>query len=161
MSNKEHILDVDKIDVIGAYLTENPRHATEVSGIADVPEQQMFILLKSVLPDDWEIIPEGSIAKITFTDANNKIDHAETTPDFRIRRPGRNENIFLEITTANYNGTDPKERQKQVMRIVKKMRPEKKIRYLVLYGKHLDKIHAEHPEINFANGTKIRESTTA
>ncbi|MEK7450861.1 MAG: hypothetical protein AAB662_02910 [Patescibacteria group bacterium] len=161
MSNKERVLDTDNINVIGAHLTENPRHATKISEIRDLAEQQMYILLKKKLPSDWEITPEKFIVVITFTDDKNEIHEAQITPDFVIGRPDRNEINFLEITRANINGTDPKAYQKTIMRLLKEHYvPTKILRSLFLYGKHLDKIQAEHPEVDFVNGRKVREEVS-
>lgn len=161
MPNKEHILGFDKINVIGARLDDNPRHATEVSEIADVPEQQMYILLKKKLPSDWEITPEKFIVVITFTDDKNEIHEAEITPDLVIERPGRNEINFLEITRANNNGTDPKAYQRTIMQLLREYyAPNRTLRSFFLYGKHLDKIQTKHPEVNFVNGREVEKEVS-
>jgi len=66
-----------------------------------------------------------------------------TTPDFRIVKPD-GKRIFVEITKSSRNGTDPKERNRRIM----KQAAPKDI-YIVLYNKELKRIQRECPGFEF------------
>jgi hypothetical protein len=68
---------------------------------------------------------------------------ATTRPDFRVIKPN-GKKIYIEITKDRKNGTDPKLRDKEIM---KKAAPN--CAYVVLYGGTLMKIQKKHAEFNF------------
>jgi len=123
---------------------EGPTDITDIQGIA---EQQFFLLLKAKLPQRTTVDYESQI----FISSNGGGRIEATVPDFIITKPN-GVKIAIEITTENQNGTDPKEKQKRVMRTVA---PE--LRYVVLYRENLMAIQRRHPEFNFFNGKKIKK----
>lgn len=126
---------------------------TDIKGTEDVAkipwpaEQQFFLLLKKKLPTS-RIVYQPKLFQMENGD--NKIQG--TAPDFLIIKPDGTE-IFVEITSAQINGKDPKEKQKRVMSAVA---PEKK--YVVLYRHNLENIQRLHPEISFFGAEKIRNN---
>lgn len=62
-----------------------------------------------------------------------------TTPDFRIYNPNTDRITFVELTRAEKNGTDPKEKQKRIMETAAPT-----IKYVVLYRRELAKIQKKH-----------------
>jgi hypothetical protein len=76
---------------------------------------------------------------------------ATTRPDFRITKPN-GKKIYIEITKDRKNGTDPKQDDKEIMRIAAPNYP-----YVVLYGDTLLSIQRKYREFNFFKSEKKKE----
>ncbi|MDO8620781.1 MAG: hypothetical protein Q7R31_00640 [Candidatus Levybacteria bacterium] len=130
---------------------------TDVVRIKSPSEQQMFLLLKEMLPG-WKITYEPLIAWIINPDGTKK----GTKPDFMLEKPDSKRLIILEITTQRNNGKDPKEKQKRIMQeahceIIRQMHVES-LTFLVLYRNHLVRIRRRHPGFDFFNAKLIKRS---
>ena len=118
----------------------------EVSKIPGAMEQQFFLYLSEEhIRQGAEIIYEPHVFRIYGRDGNTE----STTPDFLIRFPdGRC--CYIEITTSDLNGKDPKGRQKRIMSHFPK------VDYRVLYKADLRKIQEENPRFSFWHAKRIQ-----
>lgn len=122
----------------------------DVTQIPGISEQQFFIFLNKKLPNS-KIIYQPFQFQIQDEDGRIR----GTIPDFLIIKPDGTK-IFVEITSAQLNGSDPKEKQKRVMRMVA---PGEK--YRVLYRHNLENIQRLHPEISLFSARKIRKDESS
>ena len=117
----------------------------DITAIRSVAEQQFFMFVTERIPDA-KIVHEPIEFSIKDDDGNTN----STVPDFYIERSS-SEGIVVEITTASKkDNSDPKLKQKHVMRHFPA------VRYTVLYRENLMAIQAKHPEVSFFQAKMIR-----
>lgn len=115
------------------------REAEKLEGtIPNGAERAFCVFLKQVFPGA-DIVYEPEF----FTATNDDGKTETTRPDFRVVRPD-GKTIFIEITRNRKNGTDPKERDKMIM---KKAAPN--YLYVVLYADALLRIQRKNDGFDF------------
>lgn len=129
----------------------NKKESVEIASkqfkIRDRTERIFRVFLGKVFPDaNISYEPES------FSAINYHFARETTRPDFRVIRP-QGKTIYIEITKDRRNGTDPKLREKEIM---KKAAPN--CIYVVLYGETLLKIQKKYEEFNFFKSKKKKVS---
>ena len=118
-------------------------HVHEIPGKM---EQQFFLfLLEQFSSQGASVVYEPHSFKIY--DRNGKAE--STTPDFLIKT---SDGIcyYIEITTRELNGRDPKGKQRRIMSHF----PDKK--YSILYREDLKRIQEENPQFSFWRARKTK-----
>ena len=112
----------------------------DVARIVRCPSERRFA--KFLLQTNPGLIIEYEPEIFSYVDENGKLKL--TIPDFVIINPRQGESArktYVEITLAQLNGSDPKARQKEVM---KNAAPD--IHYTVLYAHNLKSVQKAHPK---------------
>ncbi|MBI2613160.1 MAG: hypothetical protein HYW62_00060 [Candidatus Levybacteria bacterium] len=118
----------------------------QVSQIPGAMEQQFFLYLAGAHTEQGaKIIYEPHVFRIYDKNGNTE----STTPDFLIITP-EGTRFYIEITTSELNGRDPKRKQKHIMSHF----PE--VDYRVLYKADLKKIQEENPKFSFFHAKRLQ-----
>lgn len=132
MANRKEILEIKKIS------------DSLIPNIPGRTERMFYIFLTKIFPDS-EIYYEST--SFTIKNGNGK---EETVPDFKVVNPD-GKTIFIEITKGRRNGSDPKERERRIMKEASPNTP-----YIVLYNEDLKKIQMENDNFDFFKSEKKR-----
>lgn len=132
------------VEILTRRLNSSPNVVREIPG---AHEQRMFLLLQERLPGA-NIQYESHEFKMTDENGHQR----STIPDIRVEKPDGTV-IFIELTTMELNGTDPKARQKEVM----SQFPG--VRYVVLYGQQLLNIQ-ERRGVSLIGARKLKKSNS-
>lgn len=119
----------------------------QVNKIPGAMEKQFFLyLMRKHAGQGAKIVYEPHVFKIYDRNGNAE----STTPDFLVEMPDGTRS-YIEITTRELDGTDPKGRQKRIMSHF----PE--IDYRVLYRKDLMGIQEKDPRFSFWPAKKYQD----
>lgn len=108
-------------------------------GIPKRTEATFCVFLLQIYPEGTKISYEAE----PFTRKNEKGEDESTIPDYKIIKPS-GKTIYIEITKDRKNGSDPKERERKIM---KQAAPDSP--YIVLYCDALKRIQKKHRGFDF------------